>query len=58
MFPNDRFLFSPIAVAIAKSVDSYLTTVIARLIYDARVVIPASVIGKDLYIESLVYERT
>jgi len=56
--PNDHFLFCPIAATIAKSVDSYLVTSIARLIQDRLVLIPASLIGKDLCIESIVYERT
>jgi len=46
------------AVAIAKSVDSYLATWIARLIQDSGVLILGSVIDKDLCIESIVYERT
>jgi len=45
-------------VAIAKSVDSYTPTLIARLIYDSRVVISESLIDKDLCIESILYERT
>jgi len=34
---NDHCFLSPIAVAIAKSVDSYLATSFARLIYDSGV---------------------
>jgi len=49
---------SPVAVAIAKSVDSYLATSIARLICDRRVLVPASVMDKGLCIDSIVYGRT
>jgi len=41
-------ILCPVAVAIAKSVDSYLATSIARLLYDSRDVIPESLIYKDL----------
>ena len=47
-----------ISVAIAKSFDSYLARSIVRLIEDRRVLIPESVMDKDLCIESIVYEIT
>jgi len=51
--PNDHCFLSSIAVAIAKSVDSYVVTSIARVISDTCVLIPESVIDKDLCIESI-----
>jgi len=48
---------SPIAVAIARSVGSYLT-IITRLLYDSCVLIPENVIDQNLCIESIVYEIT
>ena len=57
-FPNYYFFLFSMAVAIAKSLDSYLAMSIARFIKDRRVLVRGELLDKGFLIESIAYERT